>query len=141
MLAGIRPEWLIRWNGLPGTVAVGSLGGPAMAAARKILWVREPETCVAAEVPIAGADGTILFSQLDVQSHVNRSEPNYDPVAEKILINMKAEDSKWTGRIHDPDSGRNYDSTIAMKGPNLLKVQGCAFGGMFCGGQTWKRIS
>ena len=53
----------------------------------------------------------------------------------------EAEGSKWTGRIHDPDSGRNYDSTIAMKGPNILKVQGCAFGGMFCGGQTWKRIS
>jgi hypothetical protein len=34
-----------------------------------------------------------------------------------------------------------HRSTIAMKGPNLLKVQGCAFGGMFCGGQTWKRIS
>jgi uncharacterized protein (DUF2147 family) len=60
---------------------------------------------------------------------------------EKILINMKPSDSKWTGRIHDPDSGSMYDSTIAMKGPNLLKVQGCAFGGMFCGGQTWKRIS
>jgi Uncharacterized protein conserved in bacteria (DUF2147) len=60
---------------------------------------------------------------------------------EKILINMKPQDSKWTGQIHDPDSGRNYDSTIAMKGPNILKVQGCAFGGLFCGGQTWKRIS
>jgi uncharacterized protein (DUF2147 family) len=60
---------------------------------------------------------------------------------EKILINMKPSDSKWTGRIHDPDSGSNYDSTIAMKGPNILKVQGCAFGGLFCGGQTWKRIS
>ncbi len=58
----------------------------------------------------------------------------------KILINMKPEGSKWTGRIHDPDSGRNYDSTIAMKGPNQLRVQGCAFGGMFCGGQTWKRV-
>jgi uncharacterized protein (DUF2147 family) len=60
---------------------------------------------------------------------------------EKILINMKPSDSKWVGRIHDPDSGSNYDSTIAMKGPNILKVQGCAFGGLFCGGQTWKRIS
>jgi uncharacterized protein (DUF2147 family) len=60
---------------------------------------------------------------------------------EQILINMKPEGSKWTGRIHDPDGGKDYDSTIAMKGPNLLKVQGCAFGGMFCGGQTWKRIS
>jgi uncharacterized protein (DUF2147 family) len=60
---------------------------------------------------------------------------------EKILINMKPQDSKWTGKIHDPDSGRNYDSTIAMKGTNSLRVQGCAFGGMFCGGQTWKRVS
>jgi uncharacterized protein (DUF2147 family) len=60
---------------------------------------------------------------------------------ERILINMKPEGSKWTGRIHDPDSGRNYDSTIAMKGTGALRVQGCAFGGMFCGGQTWKRVS
>jgi hypothetical protein len=59
----------------------------------------------------------------------------------RILINMKPQGSKWTGRIHDPDSGRNYDSTIALKGTNALKVQGCAFGGMFCGGQTWKRVS
>jgi uncharacterized protein (DUF2147 family) len=60
---------------------------------------------------------------------------------EKILIDMKPSDTKWTGQIHDPDSGRNYDSTIAMKGPNAMRVQGCAFGGMFCGGQTWNRVS
>jgi hypothetical protein len=59
----------------------------------------------------------------------------------RILINMKPQGSKWTGRIHDPNSGRNYDSTIALKGSDMLKVQGCAFGGMFCGGQTWKRAS
>jgi uncharacterized protein (DUF2147 family) len=59
---------------------------------------------------------------------------------EKILISMKPSGSKWTGQIHDPDSGRNYDSTIALKGTNALRVQGCAFGGMFCGGQTWKRV-
>ncbi len=60
---------------------------------------------------------------------------------EKILINMKPSDTKWTGQIHDPDSGRNYDSTIALKGTNSLRVRGCAFGGMFCGGQTWNRVS
>jgi uncharacterized protein (DUF2147 family) len=60
---------------------------------------------------------------------------------EKILISMKPQGSKWTGQIHDPNSGSDYDSTIAMKGSNALKVQGCAFGGMFCGGQTWKRVS
>ena len=60
---------------------------------------------------------------------------------EKILINMKPQDTKWVGQIHDPDSGRNYDSTIALKGTNTLRVQGCAFGGMFCGGQVWNRVS
>ena len=60
---------------------------------------------------------------------------------EKILISMKPSGSKWTGQIHDPDSGRNYNSTIALKGATSLRVQGCAFGGMFCGGQTWKRVS
>ena len=60
---------------------------------------------------------------------------------EKILIDMKPSNAKWTGQIHDPDSGKNYDSNIAMKGPNPLRVQGCAFGGMFCGGQIWNRVS
>lgn len=60
---------------------------------------------------------------------------------EKILINMKPQEAKWIGQIHDPDSGRNYDFTIALKGANSLRVQGCAFGGMFCGGQTWNRVS
>jgi uncharacterized protein (DUF2147 family) len=60
---------------------------------------------------------------------------------EKILINMKPVDNKWTGRIHDPNAKKDYDATIAMKDPNTMKVQGCAFGGLFCGGQTWKRVS
>jgi uncharacterized protein (DUF2147 family) len=62
---------------------------------------------------------------------------------ERILIDMKpsSDNSKWTGRIHDPESGRNYDSIVSMKGPDQLSVKGCAFGGMFCGGQTWKRVS
>jgi uncharacterized protein (DUF2147 family) len=61
---------------------------------------------------------------------------------EQILINMKpGKDSKWSGRIHDPNSGSTYDSTIALKDSETLRVQGCAFGGMFCGGQTWSRVN
>ncbi len=60
---------------------------------------------------------------------------------EQVLINMRpGADHKWSGRIHDPNSGSTYDSTIAMKGTTQLRVQGCAFGGMFCGGQTWSRV-
>ena len=61
---------------------------------------------------------------------------------EQVLINMKPDkDSKWSGRILDPNSGSTYDSTIALKGSDRLRVQGCAFGGMFCGGQTWSRLN
>jgi uncharacterized protein (DUF2147 family) len=61
---------------------------------------------------------------------------------EQVLINMKpSKDSKWSGRILDPNTGSTYDSTIALKGSDTLRVQGCAFGGMFCGGQTWSRVN
>ncbi|MET3907125.1 uncharacterized protein (DUF2147 family) [Bradyrhizobium sp. S3.3.6] len=65
---------------------------------------------------------------------------------EQVLINMKPgkdqnKDQKWSGRILDPNTGSTYDSTIALKGGDRLRVQGCAFGGMFCGGQTWTRVN
>jgi uncharacterized protein (DUF2147 family) len=61
---------------------------------------------------------------------------------EQVLINMKpGKDAKWIGRILDPNTGSTYDSTIALKGSDSLRVQGCAFGGMFCGGQTWSRLN
>ena len=61
---------------------------------------------------------------------------------EQILINMKpGKDSKWSGRIFDPNTGSTYESTIALSGSDTLRVQGCAFGGMFCGGQTWSRLN
>jgi uncharacterized protein (DUF2147 family) len=61
---------------------------------------------------------------------------------EQVLINMKpGTEAKWTGRILDPNTGSTYDSTIALKGSDTLRVQGCAFSGMFCGGQTWSRVN
>jgi uncharacterized protein (DUF2147 family) len=108
-------------------------------------------TAVAEAQPAATADATAtplgLWATQDNKGNVQIEQcgQNLCGYAEKsrepILINMKPSNNKWTGRIHDPDGGSNYDSTIALKGPNTLKVQGCAFGGLFCGGQTWKRVS
>jgi uncharacterized protein (DUF2147 family) len=57
----------------------------------------------------------------------------------KVLIDMKPAGSRWNGRIQDVRSGKIYTSHIAMRGTNGLRVEGCAFGGLFCGGETWKR--
>jgi uncharacterized protein (DUF2147 family) len=59
---------------------------------------------------------------------------------DKVLIDMKAgSNNRWNGKIKDIRSGSVYAAHIALKGANALSVQGCAFGGMFCGGQTWTR--
>jgi hypothetical protein len=88
LLRDVEPECLKRWNGLPGTVAVACLEGPAVNRGSKILWVREPKHTVVAEVPAAAGDGSLLFSQLDLRRRVLRSGPDYDPAAEQILLNM-----------------------------------------------------
>ena len=43
-------------------------------------------------------------------------------------------------KIQDVRSGSIYASHMSLKGDNKLRVEGCAFGGLFCGGQTWTRI-
>jgi uncharacterized protein (DUF2147 family) len=69
-------------------------------------------------------------------------DPKSNQNGEQVLVNMKpTRDAKWSGRILDPNTGSTYDSTIALKGSDTLRVQGCAFGGMFCGGQTWSRLN
>jgi uncharacterized protein (DUF2147 family) len=54
------------------------------------------------------------------------------------LINMKPSGEKWVGRVYDPRGGGTYDSNIALRGPDRLRVTGCMM--MFCQGQTWTRI-
>ena len=88
ILSGIDPQWLIRWNGLPGTVGIGRIQGAALDRAKNILWARDVNTSIAAEIPAAAGDGRILFIQLDLQRRLDPSKPNYDPVAERILINL-----------------------------------------------------
>ncbi len=90
-LKGIDPQWLIRWNGLPGTVAVGAIEGAGMSGAEKILWAKEPGTTVMAVVPTVSGDGHIVFAQLDIQHRLDRSQRDYDPVAERVLLNLLSE--------------------------------------------------
>ena len=94
------------------------------------IWLTEEKE---GKVRIEQCGANLCGYSVDTKSNKN---------GEQVLINMKpGKDSKWSGRILDPNSGSTYDSTIAMKGTDTLRVQGCAFGGMFCGGQTWTRVN
>lgn len=108
---------------------------PAAAPARDLnsplgVWLTEEKE---GKVRIEQCGNNLCGYSVDSKSNQN---------GEQVLINMKpGKDQKWSGRILDPDSGSTYDSTIALKGTDRLRVQGCAFGGMFCGGQTWTRVN
>jgi uncharacterized protein (DUF2147 family) len=57
-----------------------------------------------------------------------------------VLIDMKpAKSNRWEGQIYNAKNGKTYASNISLKNPNVLRVEGCVFGGLFCGGQDWTR--
>ena len=94
------------------------------------VWLTEEKE---GKVRIEQCGANLCGYSVDSKSNLN---------GEQVLINMRpGRDLKWSGRILDPNTGSTYDSTIALKGPDTLRVQGCAFGGMFCGGQTWTRVN
>jgi hypothetical protein len=45
-------------------------------------------------LPAAEGDGRILFLQLDLQRRVDPSKPQYDPAAERVLLNLLCEAAK-----------------------------------------------
>ena len=60
---------------------------------------------------------------------------------EAVLVNMKPKTgSQWTGNVYSHDSGDTYYGTMALKGPNALRVEACALGRFYCSGNTWSRI-
>jgi uncharacterized protein (DUF2147 family) len=57
-----------------------------------------------------------------------------------VLIDMKpAKNNHWEGQIYNAKDGRTYASNISLKNADVLRVEGCVFGGLFCGGQNWTR--
>jgi uncharacterized protein (DUF2147 family) len=94
------------------------------------VWLTEEKE---GKVRIEQCGSNLCGYAVDTKSNLN---------GEQVLLNMRpAKDQKWSGRILDPNTGSTYDSTIALRGTDTLRVQGCAFGGMFCGGQTWTRVN
>ena len=68
-------------------------------------------------------------------------DPGSNAAGEAVLINMRRKTvSEWSGNIYSGDSKDTYFATIAMQGPNSLRVEACALGHFFCAGNVWSRI-
>ncbi len=130
----------------PAPAAAKPAPAPTVAAA-PAAPVPAPSAVVAANSPLGlwlteEKEGKVRIEQCGANLCGYSVDKKSNQNGEQVLINMKpGKDSKWSGRILDPNSGSTYDSTIALKGTDSLRVQGCAFGGVFCGGQTWTRVN
>jgi hypothetical protein len=123
VIATAPPSEPVQSQQAPVTTAAQSANSPLG------MWLTEEKE---GKVRIEQCGTNLCGYSVDARSNQN---------GEKVLINMKPGKDKWSGRIYDPNTGSTYDSTIALKGSDSLRVQGCAFGGMFCGGQTWSRLN
>ncbi|PZQ17765.1 MAG: DUF2147 domain-containing protein [Ancylobacter novellus] len=77
------------------------------------------------------------------QPKVDRNNP--DPskksrpiVGISVLSGMKPDGARWLGQIYNPEDGRSYKAYMT-EGDGKLTVEGCAFGGLVCKTQIWKR--
>jgi len=63
------------------------------------------------------------------------------PHAGKMILRYMrpAGGNRWSGQVTDVRSGQIYSASMSMRGPNALNIQGCALGGLVCGGQTFTR--
>ena len=57
-----------------------------------------------------------------------------------ILINMKPAEQQWEGEVYNAQNGGTYSSNITLKSPDVLRIEGCVFGGLICGGEDWTRV-
>jgi uncharacterized protein (DUF2147 family) len=58
-----------------------------------------------------------------------------------IVLSMKPSGAdKWTGQVYNAEDGKTYSGNITAQGPNALKLEGCALGGLICKGQSWTRV-
>jgi uncharacterized protein (DUF2147 family) len=68
-------------------------------------------------------------------------DPSSSAKGDTVLIDMKPKAaSEWSGNIYSRDSGNIYYGTIALKGPNVLRVEACAIGKFWCSGNDWSRV-
>jgi uncharacterized protein (DUF2147 family) len=64
-----------------------------------------------------------------------------DAKREAVLVNMRPKTgAQWSGNVYSHNSGDSYYGTLAMKGPNSLRVEACALGKFYCSGNIWSRI-
>ena len=88
IFSDIPTEFLWRWNGLPGAIGDATIqaDSPALAQGNKLAWISNEKFTAMFSYPIG--KGEVLFNQLHVRHRIDPSLDTYDPVAERLMVNL-----------------------------------------------------
>jgi uncharacterized protein (DUF2147 family) len=80
--------------------------------------------------------------QPGVDSHnPNAGERSRPTLGLPILRAMRpTKPGLWEGEVYNAENGQTYSSRISLTAPDVLRIEGCVFGGLFCGGENWTRV-
>jgi uncharacterized protein (DUF2147 family) len=93
--------------------------------------------------------GDSLWGSISWAKNPGMDENNPDPakrgrsvIGMPILLNMKkTEPDRWEGEVYNAENGKTYTSNISLAEDDVLRIEGCVFGGLFCGGEDWTRVT
>ena len=110
--------------------AAGLILSPALAAEPFGKWVRPSN---GAEVTFYSCGGKLCGK---VASRVASSAK-----VGTIIVSgaVKSGANEWKGNLLNPDDGKTYSGVITLVGADGLNLKGCALG-IFCEGETWRRV-
>jgi uncharacterized protein (DUF2147 family) len=53
---------------------------------------------------------------------------------------MPVKPNRWEGEVYNAENGKLYSASITLLSNDVLKIEGCVLGGLFCGGENWTRV-
>ena len=134
-------------NPILGVIFLACLGSPAVAAAVDPTgeWLVADGTARIRIEPCADALwGVIAWTEnpgMD-ENNPNPAMRSRSVIGMPILLSMKkVEPNRWDGEVYNAENGKTYTSRISLVKADVLRIDGCILGGLFCGGENWTRVS
>jgi uncharacterized protein (DUF2147 family) len=94
-----------------------------------IVWLREPND------PETGKPKTD-------KNNADSGKRSRPLIGVPIVLSMKPNGpSKWSGQVYNAEDGKTYSGNLTEQGPNSVRLEGCALGGLVCKGQNWTRAN
>jgi len=94
-----------------------------------IVWLKEPND------PETGKPKTD-------KNNADAAKRSRSLIGVQIVLSMKPNGAnKWSGQVYSPEEGKVFSGNFMEQGPNAVRLEGCALGGLVCKGQNWTRAN